>query len=254
MRVGADVAAIELDGSGRVRGVRLADGEEVGAEVVVANTDAEHLYQDLLPVGSAPRARRSLASATRSLSGFAVLLAVRSDGSPPPPHHRVLFCGDYDAEFDDLFGPHARPVRDPTIYVSVPDDPSAAPPGHEAWFVLVNAPRQGQQGLDWDRPGLAEGYADQILDILLRRGNGVRDRVVFRELRPPADIERGTRAAGGAIYGTSSNGRRAAFVRPANRSPVPGLFLVGGSSHPGGGLPLVALSARIVAGLIGPAR
>ena len=69
----------------------------------------------------------------------------------------------------------------------------------------------------------------------------------------PADLEERTGAVGGAIYGTSSNGATAAFLRPANRSPVPGLYLVGGSSHPGGGLPLVALSAQIVAGLIGPA-
>ncbi|MEP6760591.1 MAG: phytoene desaturase, partial [Sporichthyaceae bacterium] len=69
----------------------------------------------------------------------------------------------------------------------------------------------------------------------------------------PADLERDTRSPGGAIYGTSSNGWRAAFLRPANRSPVPGLFLVGGSAHPGGGLPLVGLSAAIVAEMIGPA-
>ena len=81
----------------------------------------------------------------------------------------------------------------------------------------------------------------------------VRDRIVWRELRTPADLALATRAPGGAIYGTSSNGARAAFLRPANRGPVPGLFLVGGSAHPGGGLPLVGLSAAIVAGLIGPA-
>ena len=76
---------------------------------------------------------------------------------------------------------------------------------------------------------------------------------MVREVLTPADLARRTRAVGGSIYGTSSNGTRAAFLRPANRSPVPGLFLVGGSSHPGGGLPLVTLSARIVAGLVGPA-
>jgi len=69
----------------------------------------------------------------------------------------------------------------------------------------------------------------------------------------PADLARATRAPGGAIYGASSNGARAAYLRPANRSPVPGLFLVGASAHPGGGLPLVALSGQIVAGLVGPA-
>ena len=85
------------------------------------------------------------------------------------------------------------------------------------------------------------------------RGLDVRDRLLWQEIRTPADLERPTRSPGGAIYGTSSNGARAAFLRPANRSPVPGLFLVGGSAHPGGGLPLVGLSAAIVADLVGPA-
>lgn len=78
----------------------------------------------------------------------------------------------------------------------------------------------------------------------------VRDRLEWREIRTPADLMRATRAPGGSIYGTSSNGSRAAFQRPANQSPIPGLYLVGGSSHPGGGLPLVGMSAEIVAGLI----
>jgi phytoene dehydrogenase-like protein len=88
---------------------------------------------------------------------------------------------------------------------------------------------------------------------MAERGLDVRDRVLWREIRTPADLERDTRAVGGSIYGTSSNGARAAFLRPANRSPVPGLFLVGGSAHPGGGLPLVGLSAAIVAELVGRA-
>jgi len=133
----------------------------------------------------------------------------------------------------------------------VPPDPALAPAGHEAWFVLVNAPRQGPY--DWDAPGAADSYADLVLRRMAERGVDIRDRIVLREIRTPADLARTTRADGGAIYGTSSNGTRAAFLRPANRSPVPGLFLVGGSAHPGGGLPLVALSARAVAGLVGPA-
>jgi phytoene dehydrogenase-like protein len=76
---------------------------------------------------------------------------------------------------------------------------------------------------------------------------------VQREIITPADLARGTRSPGGAIYGPSSNGTRAAFLRPPNRTAVPGLFHVGGSTHPGGGLPLTALSGQIVAGLIGPA-
>jgi len=113
----------------------------------------------------------------------------------------------------------------------------------------VNAARQGQ--VDWNRESGA--YAQHILDLMARRGVDVRDRVVVQRVRTPADLERETGSPGGAIYGSSSNGAMAAFLRPANRSPVRGLFLVGGSSHPGGGLPLVTLSARIVAGLVGPA-
>ena len=91
------------------------------------------------------------------------------------------------------------------------------------------------------------------MDLLATRGLPVRDRVRRLRVLSPADLEQRTGAGGGAIYGTSSNGASAAFLRPANRSPVPGLLLVGGSSHPGGGLPLVTLSAQIVAELVGPA-
>jgi phytoene dehydrogenase-like protein len=126
----------------------------------------------------------------------------------------------------------------------------------ESWFVLVNAPRHdpaGPGGVDWTMPGLAEQYADRVLGVLAERGVDLRDRIRWRETRTPFDLQQATRAPGGSIYGTSSNGRSAAFLRPANASPVPGLFLVGGSAHPGGGLPLVGMSAEIVARLIGPA-
>jgi phytoene dehydrogenase-like protein len=126
--------------------------------------------------------------------------------------------------------------------------------GHESWFVLVNAPRHDPAaGVDWTAPGLAESYAQRVLAVMAERGFDVRDRLLWREIRTPADLEAATRAPGGSIYGTSSNGARAAFLRPANASPVPGLFLVGGSAHPGGGLPLVGMSAAIVAGLVGQA-
>jgi phytoene dehydrogenase-like protein len=128
----------------------------------------------------------------------------------------------------------------------------------EAWFVLVNAPRHSPGGrlpgtIDWDAPGLADSYADKVLASLAGRGTDLTGRILWRELRTPADLERATGAPGGAIYGTSSNGARAAFLRPQNASSVPGLFLVGGSAHPGGGLPLVGMSAEIVANLVGRA-
>jgi phytoene desaturase len=247
VRTGCRVTRVLADPA--VRGVRLADGSEITADLVVAGVDARHLYTDLV---ACPPARRRLAKATPSLSGFVLMLAV-AGRSADQMHHTVLFPADYDAEFDAVFGPRGRPVEDPTLYVSVP--PDQAPAGHEAWFVLVNAPRHGagRGAMDWRAPGVADAYAEHLLDLLADRGLPVRARVLWREVLSPADLEERTGAVGGAIYGTSSNGTTAAFLRPANRSPVPGLFLVGGSAHPGGGLPLVALSAQIVSGLIGPA-
>ncbi|TYP86805.1 phytoene desaturase family protein [Blastococcus xanthinilyticus] len=259
VRTGTTVRRVLVEG-GRAAGVELAGGERLRADVVVSGVDATALHTDLLSAGPATRGvRRDLRRATPSLSGFVLLLALRGR-TPGLAHHTVLFPDDYDAEFDAVFGTgrHAgapRPVADPTVYISAPDDPALVPDGDsESWFVLVNAPRHDPAGgVDWDAPGLAAGYADRVLEVMARRGLDVRDRLRWREVRTPADLARATGSVGGSIYGTSSNGSRAAFLRPANASPVPGLFLVGGSAHPGGGLPLVGLSAEIVAGLVGPA-
>lgn len=255
-RFSADVAEVLTTGAG-ASGVRLTDGEVLEADIVVANADATHLYRDLLHDPRTSEPVRRLRRATPSLSGFVLLLAVRGR-TPGLRHHNVWFPADYDAEFDAIFGRDARPVDDPTVYVCAPDDDAMRPDAdHESWFVLVNAPRHGTAGergtIDWDAPGLAESYRDRVLAVMAARGFDVRDRLLWSEVRTPADLERGTRAPGGSIYGTSSNGPRAAFLRPANASPVPGLYLVGGSSHPGGGLPLVGMSADIVATLIGRA-
>jgi phytoene desaturase len=260
VETGAEVVGIDAAG-GRVHGVRLAGGHRVAADVVVANADALHVYRDLLP--SPGRLARL---ADRSLAGFVLLLGVR--GSTPGlghhsrplglAHHTVFFPVDYDAEFDAVFGDPgrgvpARPVPDPAVFVTVPDDPVTRPAGHEAWFVLVNAPPHGLGGnaVNWRRPGLAAAYADRVLDVLAARGMDVRDRLVFREIRTPADLAGATAAPGGSIYGTASHGF-GGLLRPANRGPVAGLFLVGGSAHPGGGLPMVAQSATIVATQIPP--
>lgn len=258
LRTGCAVRRMVVAG-GRAAGVELTDGEVVAADVVVSDVDAAALYADLVPPHLSAAPRRSLARATPSLSGFVLLLGLRGR-TPDLAHHTVLFPADYDDEFDSVFGTgrHAgqpRPAADPTVYVSAPDDPALRPDDDsESWFVLVNAPRhEPGRGVDWTSPGLAERYADRVLQVMAERGLDVRDRVRLRIVRTPADLERDTGSVGGSIYGTSSNGARAAFLRPANASPVPGLLLVGGSAHPGGGLPLVTLSAEIVAGLVGPA-
>ncbi|SOE01379.1 phytoene desaturase [Blastococcus haudaquaticus] len=259
LRTASRVRRVLVEG-GRAAGVELDGGERLPADVVVSGVDASGLYGDLLPPDRRTRGpRRDLASATPSLSGVVLLLALRGR-TPGLAHHTVFFPDDYDAEFDAVFGTgplrgSPRPVPDPTVYVSAPDDPALRPDeDSESWFVLVNAPRHDpERGVDWDEPGLADRYAADLLAVLARRGLDVRARLRWCEVRTPADLGRATGSVGGSIYGSSSNGARAAFLRPANASPVPGLFLVGGSAHPGGGLPLVTLSAEIVAGLVGPA-
>lgn len=246
IQTGVEVSAIVADGpGGRVSGVRLASGEVVAAEVVVADVDAAHLYGDLLPDDAG---RRRVRAAGRSTSGFVLLLGA-SGRSEALGHHTVLFSSAYRQEFADLAA--GRPPADPTVYVCAADrtDPSAAPSGHESLFVLVNVPSDDDPEAAWSG-GRADAYADRVLDVLERRGLGLRSRLVHREVITPAHLATRHRAVGGAIYGTSSNGRRAAFARPANRGRRPGLYLVGGSTHPGGGLPLVVLSAKIVAAMV----
>ena len=238
LATGCEVERIEAS-SDRVHAVVTTDGTRHRAEVVVANVDAEHLYGDLLPDRHAlTRTRR----AGRSLSGFVVLAGV-SGTTPRQAHHTVWFPNDQAREFGQLID-QGVVADDPTIYACVPSvsDPTQAPPGHESWFLLVNAPA----GAAVDRAA----YQARLFELLAGHGTDLRDRLCFTETITPADLADRYRAPGGAIYGTSSNGRRAAFLRPANRGPRRGLYLVGGSSHPGGGLPLVTISGRIVADLV----
>lgn len=242
----------------KVSGVTLVGGRFVSADIVVANADASLVYGSLLSHRAQQLtrpARNSLAKSTPSLSGFSILVAANGK-TPDFEHHNVFFPQNYDAEFESVFGytSKAKPVADPTIYICSPSDSKMTPDGKESWFLLVNAPRHDAAGgMDWNQPGLKENYADQILQTLAARGVDVTNRITWQAASSPADLERNTMAPGGSIYGTSSNGMRSAFLRPENVTKIPNLYLVGGSSHPGGGLPLVGMSAEIVANHIGRA-
>jgi phytoene dehydrogenase-like protein len=155
---------------------------------------------------------------------------------PDRAHHEIRFPADYDAELDDVFVHHV-PVRDPTLYLSASwvSDPAEEPSDGENLFVLVNAASEGRT--DWD--AIADDYEARLVERL-----GLGDRLVARAHRTPTEF--------GAIYGDAPHGRLGAMRRPNPfpRSPK-GLYLVGGTTHPGGGLPLVMLGARTVAREIG---
>lgn len=159
----------------------------------------------------------------------------------------MFFSADYRREFRDIFAA-GRPPRDPTVYIgcSAVDDPTQAPPGAENQVLLVNVP--ARDPVRW--PQRPEAYRDMVLERLAERGHDLSGRLRFVDLFTPADLRDLYGAWGGAIYGPAANGLLAPLLRPGNRGPRRGLYLVGGSAHPGGGLPLVVLGAHIVARLV----
>jgi phytoene desaturase len=235
LRLRTRVDALLLSGR-RAAGVGTAGGA-LDADAVVWNGDALMLDRLL--------GRPTQPEPERSLSGFALMLGLRGR-TRDLAHHVVEFPADYDAEFDDLFAARQL-VRDPTLYVgaSCATDRSQAPDGAENWFVLVNAPAGASSCSQCE----IDAYEAQIVSRL-----GVGSRVAVRGRRTPGDLERETGAVRGAIYGAAPHGRLGALRRPGPVvRGVGGLYRVGGTAHPGGGLPLVASSGRIVADLIGAA-
>jgi phytoene desaturase len=240
----------------KVEGLVLSEGKIIKSDLVVSNSDAEYTFNSLIgnEVSSARGERRKLKSATKSLAGFSLLLGLDNSKSKPVDvdHHNVYFPENYDLEFDQIFTQKV-PVTDPTIYLCAPKDSSMVKGADkDAWFVLVNAPRhEPESGWNWKDGG--QEYAQKIISKMDDLGLNVTNRLDFMEYRTPADLENYAMAPGGSIYGTSSNSPVSAFLRARNRSKVKGLFCVGGSAHPGGGLPLVGISAEIVAKTIGKA-
>jgi phytoene desaturase len=163
--------------------------------------------------------------------------------------HNIFFTEDYQKEFDAIWKRRSLD-SDPTVYVHISskcqhDD---APQGAENWFVMINVP--ANCGQDWDQ--LIAEARKHILEKLSRNlGRAIEPLIVCEELLDPRKIEQKTASYQGALYGTSSNNQFAAFLRHANfSSKLNGLYFVGGSVHPGGGIPLALLSAKIVDDLV----
>ncbi|MFO7631529.1 MAG: phytoene desaturase family protein [Caldilinea sp.] len=235
-------------GHGAATGVVTADGRHLAADAVIANVDVTTVYEHLLPRELAPARRAKLKERETSCSGYVLLLGVEGT-YPQLAHHNIFFNRDYRAEFDDIFR-RGVPPRDPTVYVAITSksDASHAPTGSENWFVLVNAPPLGP-AFDWTKQGAA--YRTLVLETLARYGLDIRNRIRSEHMLTPADIRRLTGAWRGALYGISSNQALSAFRRPHNRCrDVQRLYFAGGTTHPGGGVPMVTLSGKVAAELL----
>ena len=208
-------------------------------------------YTNRALLGNKSEGWRRFTGLEPSCSGFVLFLGVKKQYQQLR-HHNILFSRDYRNEFADIFE-RKVPPPDPTIYIcwTGRTDPTHAPAGHSNLFVLVNAPYL-TDNYDWQKPGTAQAYRDVIINRMREFGlEGLEEALEVEEIMTPLDLQERYNAERGAIYGLSSNNRFSDFLRPPNRSrKIKGLYYVGGSTHPGGGVPLVTISARIVANLI----
>ena len=163
--------------------------------------------------------------------------------------HNIFFSDNYQAEFDAIFRDKTI-FDDPTVYVNITakDVQGDAPSGKENWFVMINAPHD--VGQDWD--ALLQELRKRVLDKLNRNlKTNLADCIEEEFVVTPPMITDKTASFTGALYGAASNDRMAAFLRHPNFSrQIEGLYFCGGSVHPGGGIPLCLLSAKIVAELV----
>ena len=244
-RYGASAARIETSG-GAVTGVTLAGGEQLPADRVVFNGDASALGRGLL--GEAVRrATRPVAAPRRSLSAVTWCVVGRPGGFPLD-FHNVFFGRDYPAEFRAIFS--ERDITEtPTVYLCAQDrGPWPAEGGDgagERMLLLVNAPADG------DRGGISDAQLAALQGrttaFLARCGLSLELGGADCRVTRPQDFEALFPASGGALYGRASHGPLASFARPPARSRVRGLYLAGGSAHPGAGVPMAALSGRLAA-------
>ncbi len=243
IRYRQDVTEVLASG-GRARGVRLANGERIDADAVILNADVAAVAGGLFGL-DARRATAAIPPQSRSLSAMTWSMVARVEGFPLL-RHNVFFSRDYAAEFADIFA-HDRVPREPTVYVCAQDreQDATAGAGQEKLLVLINAPANGDRhGYDTAE---VEQCAKRAFGQLERCGLKIHRHPPNMQATTPADFSRLFPATGGALYGRSSHGWTASFQRPGARTKIPGLYLAGGSTHPGPGVPMAALSGRSAA-------
>ncbi len=232
--------------NGKAVGIRLITGQWSRYSVVFSNMDVTPTYRRLMPTQRAPEQTLSQA---RSSSGLIFYWGIRRQ-FPELDMHNIFFSNDYRTEFEYLFQRRDQIYDDPTVYVNItsktkPDD---APPGCENWFILLNAP--ANEGQNWDEI-ITQTRQNVIRKLSHNLGLDVAPLIDCEAILDPRTIESRTSSAQGALYGTASNNRFAAFLRHPNfSSKIENLYFVGGSVHPGGGIPLCLLSAKIATELV----
>ena len=229
----------------KVVALEIAD-ENVYADIVISNMDVYFTYKHLL---NDERSANKVLKQERSSSAYIFYWGIRKNFNQLTLHN-IFFTADYQTEFHHLF--HTGNVyEDPTVYINITSkcEPGIqAPDGKENWFVMVNAP--ANKGQNWEAYG--QIYKKAILNKLSNMlGDNIADLIEEEHVLTPATIEQKTASYMGSLYGTSSNSKLAAFMRHPNFSnQLKGLYFVGGSVHPGGGIPLCLNSAKIVADIV----
>jgi phytoene desaturase len=236
----APVEKILIEGKKAV-GVKVA-GVESRAEVVVSNMDIVNTYKKLLADVRQPDL---LLNQPKSSSALIFYWGI-AHSFDQLDLHNIFFSKDYAHEFDCIFNKKII-SSDPTVYVNItskmkPDD---APQGHENWFTMINVPNNS--GQDWDAL-IAEARENIIKKLNGLLNTDIAALITCEQILDPRTIESKTSSSLGALYGNSSNNKYSAFLRHANFSrKIDGLYFCGGSVHPGGGIPLSLLSAKIMA-------
>jgi phytoene desaturase len=224
-----------------------ANGEEIPFDKVISNIDVNITFKNLLNDISTFESRR-YKKLKPSLSGVVFYWAVDNQ-FPQLETHNIIFSEDYKKEFDQLTKQKIIP-DEPTVYIYISSklNPDDAPKGKENWFVMINVPYDDGQNWQEEISDARKNVIDKINKVLKIN---IEQNILFEKILTPKELEAKTAAYRGSIYGISSDKRTSAFLRQQNKSrTIKNLYFCGGSAHPGGGIPLVILSGKIVSDII----